>query len=88
MVSRFKALAAGLVSGLVLWSSGAQSAQMYDMRVFLNQAHPFDRSARRAPAVPVVQQPQVVQPAVRSGINTTLHTTDRQCDINVGWRRA
>ncbi len=71
MVSRFKALAAGLVSGLVLWSSGAQSAQMYDMRVFLNQAHPFDRSARRAAAVPVVQQPQVVQPAVTSAAAST-----------------
>ncbi|MEQ8710427.1 MAG: acyloxyacyl hydrolase [Rhodospirillales bacterium] len=60
MVSKVASIA-GFVSALVLWSSGAQSAQMYDMRVFLNQGHPFDRSAQRAP---VVQQPTVSQPAV------------------------
>lgn len=56
VVRKFTVIA-GLVSVLVLGSSGAQSAQMYDMRVFLNQGHPFDRSARRAPAAPVAQQP-------------------------------
>ncbi len=46
------AVAAGAVL-LGLTSGGADAAQMYDMRVFLNQSHPFARNA--PPAAPAYQ---------------------------------